>query len=102
MPNVAGEASTKRQILIYALAVAPVGVIPAVLGTGGLAYAIVSTLLGAGFVYYAFRVYRMDSSDRVMKPAKALFKFSLFYLSGLFATLLAENLAARAVGLWGQ
>ena len=101
MPNVAGEASTKRQILFYALAVAPVGVLPAVLGTGGLAYAIVSTLLGAGFVYFAFRVYRMDASDRVMKPAKALFKFSLIYLSGLFATLLAENLATRAAGLWG-
>jgi heme o synthase len=97
MPNVAGEASTRRQILAYAMLVAPVGVLPYFLGTGGIAYALVSTLLGAGFVFYAWRVYRMPDSDRAMKPAKSLFKFSLLYLSGLFATLLVENLVQRAM-----
>jgi heme o synthase len=97
MPNVAGEASTRKQILAYALIVAPVGVLPYFLGTGGLPYAIVSALLGLGFVYYAWRVYQMPDSDRTMKPAKSLFKFSLFYLSGLFATLLVENLVQRAL-----
>jgi heme o synthase len=97
MPNVAGVASTRRQILAYALLVAPVGVLPYFLGTGAMAYAIVSTLLGLGFIYYAWGVYQMPDSDRVMKPAKALFKFSLLYLSGLFATLLIENLVQRAM-----
>jgi heme o synthase len=97
MPNVAGEASTRKQILAYAMLVAPVGVIPYFLGTGGLAYVIVSTLLGLGFVYYAWGVYQMPASDRTMKPAKSLFKFSLLYLSGLFATLLVENLVQRAL-----
>jgi heme o synthase len=99
MPNVAGEASTRKLILAYALLVAPVGVLPYFLGTGGMAYAIVSVLLGAGFVYYAWGVYQMPDSDRTMKPAKALFKFSLIYLSGLFATLLVENLVQRAIAL---
>jgi heme o synthase len=99
MPNVAGEASTRRQILAYALLVAPVGVLPYFLGTGGLAYAVISALLGIGFVYYAWGVYVMPDSDRMMKPAKALFKFSLFYLSGLFAALLVENLVQRAMAL---
>ncbi len=99
MPNVAGEASTRRQILAYSMLVAPVGVLPFFLGTGGEAYAIVSALLGIGFVYYAWGVYRMPDSDRTMKPAKALFKFSLLYLSGLFATLLIENLVQRAMAL---
>jgi heme o synthase len=99
MPNVAGEASTRRQILAYSMLVAPVGVLPFFLGTGGMAYAIVSALLGIGFVYYAWGVYRMPDSDRTMKPAKALFKFSLLYLSGLFATLLIENLVQRAMAL---
>jgi heme o synthase len=97
MPNVAGEASTRRQILAYSLLVAPVGVLPYFLGTGGLAYAVISVLLGIGFVYYAWGVYVMPDSDRVMKPAKALFKFSLLYLSGLFAALLVENLVQRAM-----
>jgi heme o synthase len=99
MPNVAGEASTRRQILAYALIVAPVGVLPYFLGTGGIAYAIVSALLGLGFVYYAWGVYQMPDRDRTMKPAKSLFKFSLLYLSGLFATLLVENLVQRAMAL---
>jgi heme o synthase len=99
MPNVAGEASTRKQILAYALLVAPVGAMPYFLGTGGLAYAIISVLLGLGFIYYAWGVYAMPDSDRTMKPAKALFKFSLLYLSGLFATLLVENLVQRAAGM---
>jgi heme o synthase len=99
MPNVAGEASTRKQILAYALLVAPVGVLPYFLGTGGIAYAIVSVLLGVGFIYYAWGVFVMLDADRVMKPAKALFKFSLFYLSGLFAALLVENLVQRAMAL---
>ncbi len=99
MPNVAGEGSTKKQILIYSLIVGPVGFLPYVLGTGGTTYAVVSTLLGIGFVYYAYGVYKMPKSDRVMKPAKALFKFSLLYLSGLFATLLIENLVFRAAAM---
>jgi protoheme IX farnesyltransferase len=97
MPNAAGEASTRKQILAYALLVAPVGVVPYFLGTGGLAYAIVSVLLGIGFVHYSWGVYQMPDSDRQMKPAKALFKFSLLYLSGLFATLLVENIVQRAM-----
>jgi heme o synthase len=96
MPNVAGEASTKRQILAYSLLVAPAGFLPYVLGIGGVAYALVSVVLGIGFVYRAWRVCQMPDSDRVMQPAKALFKFSLLYLSGLFATLLVENLVQRA------
>jgi heme o synthase len=97
MPNVAGEASTRKQILVYALLVAPVGVLPYFLGIGGITYAIISTLLGLGFVYYAWGVYVMPDADRAMRPAKALFKFSLLYLSGLFATLLVENLIQRAM-----
>jgi heme o synthase len=99
MPNVAGEASTRKQILAYALLVAPVGAMPYFLGMGGMAYAFISVLLGLGFIYYAWGVYVMPDSDRAMKPAKALFKFSLLYLSGLFATLLVENLVQRAMAL---
>jgi heme o synthase len=99
MPNVAGEASTRKQILAYSLLVAPVGVLPYFLGMGGIAYAFVSVLLGLGFVFYAWGIYVMPDSDRAMKPAKDLFKFSLLYLSGLFAALLIENLVQRAMAL---
>ena len=98
MPNVAGEASTRRQMLAYTLLAAPVGVLPYFMGFAGPVYAAVSSALGLGFVYHAWRVVRMEDSDRVMLPAKAMFKFSLLYLTALFATLLVENLASRP---WG-
>jgi protoheme IX farnesyltransferase len=90
MPNVTGEASTKRQIFIYALAVAPVGVLPWVMGFAGPLYGALAALLGAGFVWYGFRVWRMPPDDRAMRPAKALFGYSLVYMTGLFAALLVD------------
>ena len=98
MPNVAGEPSTKRQILAYAVIVAPLGVSPFLLGFAGPVYAAAATVLGALFVYYAFKVWQMPEADRVMKPAKKLFGFSLLYLFALFAILLGEAVAKMIIG----
>jgi protoheme IX farnesyltransferase len=95
MPNVAGEASTKRQMFVYAVAVAIVGVLPTVLGHAGMAYGIVAGLLGAAFVWYAWKVVRMPATDRVMAPAKALFGYSIVYLFAIFSALLLDSAAAR-------
>jgi protoheme IX farnesyltransferase len=93
MPNVRGEASTRRQMFIYTLILAPVGVAPWLLGFAGPVYGLVAAALGARFVWHGFRVLRM--ADPAMKPAKAMFAFSLFYLFALFAVLLAETAFAR-------
>jgi protoheme IX farnesyltransferase len=95
MPNVAGEASTRRQIFAYALVVAVVGVLPWFLGYASAGYGIVAAALGAGFVWYALAVLQMPDTDRVMKPAKALFGYSLLYLFGIFAAYLADAVAQR-------
>jgi heme o synthase len=100
MPNVAGEASTRRQIFAYALLIAPVGVLPWVLGFASAGYGMVAAGLGAGFAWYAFGVLRMSDADREMKPAKALFGFSLLYLFGIFAAYLADAVVQRAVAAW--
>ena len=92
MPNVVGEQSTKNQIFAYTLVVAPVGVLPFVLGFAGLAYGLMSSILGAMFIWHAFKVWRMPESDRVMVPAKKLFGFSILYLFAVFAILFAEKL----------
>ncbi len=96
MPNVAGEASTRRQIFAYALVVALVGVLPWVLGYAGALYGFAASALGAGFVWYAWQVLVMPGDDRAMRPAKALFGYSLLYLFGIFAIYLADSVAARA------
>ncbi|GLS32741.1 protoheme IX farnesyltransferase [Mesorhizobium albiziae] len=101
MPNVAGHASTKRQIFAYALLVAPVGVLPWVLGYTSAAYGIVALALGVGFVWYAWKVLAMPAGDARMRPAKALFAYSLLYLFGIFAAYLADSLVARWMVLAG-
>src|SRR3982751_2545789 len=53
MPNVAGPQSTRRQILIYTLALVPCALMPVVMGFGGLAYAVVATLSGAAMLALA-------------------------------------------------
>src|SRR5712671_743091 len=46
LPVVAGEAETRRQILLYSLVLAPVGMSPWLLGTAGLAYGAAATFGG--------------------------------------------------------
>ena len=101
MPNVAGEASTRRQIFVYSLLIAPVGVLPAFLGSASVFYGIVAAGLGAGFVWYAWKVLGMRDEDRAMKPAKALFGYSLLYLFAIFAVYLADIVIQRATGFAG-
>jgi protoheme IX farnesyltransferase len=101
MPNVAGIASTKRQIFAYSVLMAPIGVLPFLLGFAGPVYGVVSTLLGAGFLWHAFKVLRLPETDPAMRPAKAMFGYSILYLFFLFAMLLGEGLFARAAALAG-
>lgn len=96
MPIAAGEAETKRQILAYSVVVAAVGVLPWLLGFATLVYGIAAALLGALFIRHAWAVYWMPDGDTAMRPAKALFGFSIIYLFALFALLLGEALVARA------
>lgn len=98
MPNVAGEAHTRRQIFAYAVPVAASGVLPSLMGFASLSYGAVAAVLGGGFVWYAWRVLRMDPQDRVMEPAKTLFAYSLVYLFAIFAALLADGLIGRLGG----
>jgi protoheme IX farnesyltransferase len=102
MPNVAGEASTRRQIFVYTLLVAPVGVLPWLLGYTSAAYGLAAVALGAGFVWHAWHVLAMPDGDRAMKPAKAMFAYSLLYLFGIFAAYLADSVVERALALSGS
>jgi protoheme IX farnesyltransferase len=99
MPNVAGEASTKRQIFAYSMLVAAIGVAPWLIGMTSAVYGVVALALGAAFVWYAWKVLKMPESDRAMGPAKALFGYSLVYLFAIFAVLLADVAIGRLMGL---
>lgn len=91
MPNVAGPASTRRQIVAYSLVMAPVAVLPALMGFGGLLYLVVSVSTGLAMIALALRVHRRTEGEAATKAAYSLFGFSIVYLFTLFAVLLAEN-----------
>lgn len=101
MPNVKGEKSTRLQIVFYSLIVAPVGVLPWFLGFGGHVYGVLSTLLGAIFIWRAVQLWMAPQHEEQMRAARALFKFSLVYLSALFCVLLAEALVAKLLPVIG-
>jgi protoheme IX farnesyltransferase len=91
MPNVAGPDATRRQILLYTLALVPCGLAPVALGFGGLAYLVVSTLGGLAMLALAAQVFRRRDGEPAMRAAQQLFGFSILYLFLLFAALLAEH-----------
>ena len=95
LPVVAGRPETLRQIVIYSVLLAPLGVAPYILGMASLVYGVVAGGLGALFVLLAVRLYR-SADDR---QAWSLFKFSLIYLTVLFAGLILDKLFVQQLGL---
>ncbi len=104
MPVARGAKSTRLQILLYSLVMAPVAVLPYFFHLGGLVYLAVSVLGGLAFLYFAVRVFLSRAGDHpeggeqslydVKKEAlsaRNLFAFSILYLTTLFATLLLEH-----------
>jgi protoheme IX farnesyltransferase len=101
LPVTAGAKETRRQIVIYAAVLAPLGLVPWLVGFSSAAYAAVAAVLGALFLRHAIAVLRdrQDSDGRSLTgdaPARACFRFSLYYLSILFAALAIDRLVLGA------
>jgi protoheme IX farnesyltransferase len=89
LPVVAGDASTRQQILRYTLLLVPIGVAPWVLGYAGPLYGLTAALTGAIMIVLAWQVFcERRPADRA---SKQLFAFSILYLFLLFAVLLVER-----------
>ncbi len=97
LPNVSGEATTKNQIVIYAVLTAIIGVVPTTLGFSSAVYGAFAAALGLGFIWYSIGVWRMPEGDEKMVPAKKLFAFSILYLFAIFSALMIDHLIAT---LW--
>ena len=92
LPVVAGEAATRRQILLYTLVLVPVTLLPWVLALTGWVYGAVAIVTGTIFVIRALAVARNTATlTSAMGPEKALFKYSLLYLFLIFAALVADH-----------
>ncbi|MFL9824493.1 heme o synthase [Rhodoplanes sp. SY1] len=97
LPVVSGVAETKRQILLHALLLAPVGVSPALFGGAGILYGLVATYAGAKIVWLSVRLWRAADPQATDRLAKRLFGFSLYYLFALFAVLLVDRWVAPLI-----
>jgi heme o synthase len=84
LPVVKGARATKIQMLVYTVLLFPLSLLPAYVGMAGIFYAVTAALLSAGFIGMAVWVLR-DETDRA---PKAMFRYSLIYLSWLFAALM--------------
>ena len=95
LPVVRGEAETARQIVIYTILLVVVSLLLFPAAQMGLIYLAAALGLGGAFIWYALRVVR-DTSDG--QAAIRLFRFSISYLTLLFAAVAADALLRVAPG----
>ena len=92
LPVVSGERTTRTQIGLYTIPMAAVAILPWPLGLTGPIYGIAAVLLTSWFALLAVRVAkRTTHADDLMKPEKALFKYSILYLFVMFGALVVDR-----------
>ena len=89
LPVVRGEVETARQIVVYTILLVAVSLVLLPVAGMGWIYLVASVGLGALFLFYALRIRRDASSGRA---AIELFRFSISYLTLLFAAVAVDTL----------
>src|SRR5258706_7173823 len=95
LPVVKGKSETRRQILIYTVAVVLSGLLPAALWFAGPLYLAASVCGGFCFLLASIKV--ASEQNTVNEPgARRLFGISILYLFALFAALIVEQMTGIA------
>jgi len=93
LPVVAGIRTTRLQVFLYTLPMAAAAILPWPLGLTGAIYGGTATLFTLWFGILAARVAVNGETDQaLMKPERALFKFSILYLFVLFGALVVDRM----------
>jgi protoheme IX farnesyltransferase len=87
LPVTHGQKFTRLHILLYSVALVATTLLPYIVAMSGWLYLLSALVLGALFVWYAWKLYRVYSDEL----ARKLFRFSILYLSLLFAALLVDH-----------
>lgn len=87
LPITHGPEFTRFHIWLYTIALFATTLLPYAVKMSGMIYLISAVILGTGFLWYAWRIYR--HYDDVL--ARKTFAFSIVYLSLLFAALLVDH-----------
>ncbi len=89
LPVTHGIAFTKLHILLYTVLLVVITILPFLVMMSGTIYLAGALTLGAGFVFYAVKLYRSEGDQYAMKT----FGYSIFYLSALFGFFLVDHYA---------
>ena len=87
LPVTHGERFTLLHILLYTLVLIAATILPFIYKMSGYSYLASALILGGMFLAYAIALFRNYSDDL----AKRTFRFSIIYLSLLFAALLIDH-----------
>jgi protoheme IX farnesyltransferase len=89
LPVTHGDKFTRLHVLFYTVILVAVTLLPFATRMSGLIYVTAALALDAVFLFYAITIYR-DYSDRL---AQTTFRYSILYLTLLFAALLIDHYA---------
>lgn len=95
LPVTHGERFTGLHVFLYTIVLFGVTLLPYATRMSGLVYLVSAVILGAIYLVYAWKIWR-NYSDAL---ARSAFKFSIVYLSLLFATLLVDHYVPLGIGL---
>jgi protoheme IX farnesyltransferase len=87
LPVTHGDKFTRLHVLLYTIILLACSTLPFVTRLSGLPYLAAALLLGAVFMFYAVKIYT-DYSDAL---ARRTFRYSILYLTLLFAALLVDH-----------
>ncbi|GAB5381809.1 MAG: heme o synthase [Aliiglaciecola sp.] len=87
LPVTHGVEFTKTSVLLYTLLLTIVCLLPFLTGMSGVIYLVGSSLLNAGFMYYAWKLKYACEDSTAMKT----FGFSIVHLMVLFIVLLVDH-----------
>ena len=87
LPVTHGDKFTRLHVLLYTVILTAVTLMPFVTRMSGAIYLATVAVLDAVFLYYAVRIY-VAYTDRL---AQRTFRYSIFYLTALFAALLLDH-----------
>jgi len=87
LPVTHGDEFTRLHVLLYTVVLVACTMLPIATRMSGAIYLISAAVLGAQFLYYAVRIH-VAYSDNL---ARRTFRFSIYYLTALFAALLVDH-----------
>lgn len=87
LPVVAGSLETRRQIVIYAVLLAPLAVVPSFIGMASVGYGVIAALAGLLFVAMSLQLFKTGDHKHAMR----LFAYSIMYLFLLFLGLVIDH-----------